>query len=158
MTETHDPEEQELNDISGPVGRIGRASEQLRNEVSQYFEERFDAIEDQLLALRRYMVRESFREYVNVLRRHRNNLEAQFTEELRTRPGELHARLTELGQCTSHIKQRALIEAADITASRHPERALHQIQESWSHFLQQRRIDHPEMMPFPPSSERPRRD
>ena len=119
----------------------------VAQEIMFLFEERFVAIEEQILTLRRFTARNQFRNYGNEAMQTILNYHSNAQISLGTTTQEFQVAFQNASDCYSFMLSRVLLDADSIARSREPEFRLYEIQEEWKTYFAQKGINLPE--PFP---------
>jgi len=129
---------------------IDRVSRSIQGEIISYFEGRFTALEDQVLNLRRYLIRTRFIEFHNELIRELADYRYNFETDPSTTADTRALSLQIMSECSDFMGERFLLVLTEINQQRTPELYLHQIMGQWGSYFLQRGLPHssqPEVEP-----------
>lgn len=109
----------------------------FRDEVIRYFEGRFAALEDSVMALRRSQAAKAFADYLNTV----NEGLARAYHDVQDNPD----RSGNWGDCHNLVQQHFRLVFENIANSNAPEEVGRLAAREWKNFFDQKRIPHPEI-------------
>ena len=132
-----------------PEEWVDRLVDRLKTELILAFEERFIAIEEQLLTFRRYSVTGRFLEHANERLADLDNMEMAIRESIELSNDEKTVRLGPIKDCHSFIMGHIRLAAQQLRDSRDPERLMESLSRRWKRYFDQKGVPHPESLDLP---------